>query len=111
MKLSIALSTTFLLSTQARRLNVEFTNDCNLANVLEVTGDELYDYIPEANAEAKIEELCQIARDNNSNPRKGACEFSLHFMIPMIYYLPFLIKNKSSSHISFELFSIIYSQL
>lgn len=54
---------------------MEFTDDCNLANVLEVTGDELYDYIPEANAEAKIEELCQIARDNNSNPRKGAFNF------------------------------------
>lgn len=75
MKLSIAMSTTFLLSTQARKLNVEFTGDCNISNVLAVTGDDLYEYISEDDAEEEIEELCQSARDRNSNPRKGAYNF------------------------------------
>ena len=80
---SFFASTCSALANNTPNANIEFTDDCNFATVnaaVETAGLDLSSWFDATvDVEEEIEELCDSARDKNSNPRKGGCN-CIHLM-------------------------------
>jgi len=88
MKLTIALAVTLSTFTTAARYDFTFDGECNYialktsAKDTDVSPDKLISLLTdggddEVEAEAMTEILCEMARAENSNPKKGACKYNL----------------------------------
>jgi hypothetical protein len=88
MKLTITLAATLSTFTTAARYDFTFDGECNYAALKASTEDTdvspeklisllTYGGDDEVEAEAMTEILCEMARADNSNPRRGACKYTL----------------------------------
>jgi hypothetical protein len=93
MKLTIALASTIFTSALAingPNANIEFTDDCNFATVnaaVETAGLDLSSWFDATvDVEEEIEELCDSAREKNSNPRRRGCKYIYLMHVLSIMY-------------------------